>query len=421
MLWATRMEVMRFLIVSLFILTLPISVQADLEDSLQNPADPRQRDLAQLVQTIRSLQARDRLPPELADLVSRLDSTSDLLLLRNRLLALLPDVARQNFHRDRRTPLRTNSGFSRQNHNDSTQRSKPASNWGDLLWLDSDTNLAPRTDLWVQTWANDSEQEDDFFEYSADSKGWLLGIDQELTERWLLSVSVGTEASEIDSSIFGRDDVDSQQASVGLTYAKDQHSVGLTWQRTDSETDRLRVLFVPTESGIRRFPLVSDFDTTRNSIQIAYSTYFEPSTTFAITPFVSASYAWLETDDYVERGGDALSLIVETDDEEQILGSLGVTLSWLRIGENWSFAPAITALVEHDFKSEITTTISRFTGTDSRFITTGHDISETRWRGGASLSAIFRDRASLTFAYEAHVRDDYEYDGVILSAQLRVD
>ena len=420
--WTTTMEVMqsvRFVSLLCTLIFYPLTVSADLEDSFNNARDPRNPDLQRLVRSIRDLQSRGALPPELADLVSRLDSTSDVIALRQRLIALLPDVARQDFHKDRRQPIRA-TRIQNQNQNRG-QPPTPASNWGGVLWLDSNADLAPRTDVWVQTWSNDSEQEDDIFEYTADSTGWTFGIDRELTDRWLLSASVGSEDADIDSSIFGRDEVDSQSASVSLSYIQGRHSFSFGWLRTDAETDRVRVLFVPTDGGIRRFPLQSDFDTQQDAVQITYGTYFTVSESFSIAPFLSASYAWLETDDYVERGGDSLSLIVETGGEEQILGSAGVTFSWQHIGNTWSFAPALTALVEHDCKSEITTTLSRFTGTDARFVTTGHDLSETRWRGAASVTALYRDRASFSLSYEAHVRDDYDYDGVILTAQIRVD
>ena len=390
------------------------NVSADLEDGINNAGDPRAPDLQRLVRNIRDLQSRDALPPELADLVARLENTSDITLLRQRLLALLPDVARQGFHKDRRQPFR-------QQRQPSTQPSNPASNWGDVFWLDADSNLNPRTDIWIQTWNNSSEQEDDFFEYEADANGWTFGIDRELTDNWLLSASFGVENADIDSSIFGRDDVESESTGLSLTYLGDQHSLSFAWQHTDAETDRVRVLFVPSDGGIRRFALQSEFDTQQDVIQITYGTFFEPNPHFTLAPFISASYAWLETDDYVEQGGNSLSLEVETDDEEQILASLGVTLSWNQIGEIWSFAPALTALVEHDFKSEVTSTLSRFTGTQTRFVTTGYDLSETRWRGAASITALYRDRASFSLSYEAQVRDDYNYDGVILTANIRVD
>lgn len=415
----TRITLM-FKVFIFVIATMAVPAWSALEDSLIDAGqNQRTADLERLVRTIRTLQARGALSGELSDLVNNLDSTTDVSRLRARLLNLLPDVSRQTYHRERRAVFATKQIQFRSTPTQST----PGNSWGNVLWLDTSQTYQPATNLWLQSWTDTTEQDGvtGFDDFEADTTGYAIGIDRELTQNWSLSLSLGTETTDIDSSIFGEDEVDSHRATVGLNYTRGRHFFGLSWQQTRADTDRLRVLFVPTLSGFRRLSLNSDFDTKRDGAQISYSTYFEPTTFFTVTPFVTASYSQLDTDDYTERGGDTLSLNVETDTESQLFGTAGVSLSWLKFGETWSFSPSVTAAVEHDFESDVTTTTSRFLGTDARFVTTGHDLTETRWRIAASMSALYRDRASFSLSYETNRKDDYSYEGVILALQVRVD
>lgn len=387
-----------------------------LEDALREGAE-RNTDLERLVRTLRRLQNSDLVDGELNDLISRLDTTP-LPVLRDRLLRLLPAVSRDALHKERRTPLQN------RHHEQANPGESPNLNaWGDQIWFDAESTHTPSTSLYLQTWNNHSEQDGvlNFDDFQADSSGYMLGIERSVASNWFVGFGVGIEQTDIDSSIFGADEVDAHHLSAIAGYAAGRHWVSLSWRQGTYQTDRVRVLFVPNAGALRTLNLSSNFDTVRTDIEVGYAAYFEPSLFFSISPFVTAGWGRLDTENYTERGGGAFNLNVDTAAEDQFFGSAGVTVSRFYPRETISFTPALTAAIEHDFNSEVITTVSRFRGTSDRFLTTGNELSETRWRMAASVTVAYRDRAQLALSYEAHRKDDYHYDGVILTLQLDLD
>jgi len=402
---------------SLLVISCPAS--AALEDSYTTvDKDARKSDLHSLVLTLRRLETAHALSKELAEAVDHMDSDADLLGTRARLLSFLPDISRQTFIRERRNSLQPIRPAKEAPTTSSTTNS-----FSQILWLDPNTTYKPETELWLQTWNDSSEQDgvSGFNDFTADSRGLSIGLDRELTDKWLLGLSVGTDDSEIDSKAFGKDDIDTNRVGVGLSYASGRHSVSFSWQRDQAETDRVRILLLPTAKGIKRIRLLSEFDNTRDSSSIGYSTFFEPTHSSSISPFIRAAYGRVRTDDYNERGDSSLGLAVATDDQTQLLGTLGVTFSWFHFSESWSFAPSITVAMEYDFRSDFTTTLSRFTDTSDTFRTRGYELTETRWRASAAMTAFYRNRAYISLSYEADDKDDYHHDGVILALTVRVD
>jgi hypothetical protein len=400
--------------------TTSLSAWSALEDGLTSPGqNKRTADLEHLIRAIRSLQARGALSGELGEIVNDLDKMSDIAGLRAGLLNLLPDVTRQTYHRERRArfDVKPNDFLP------SSNQPISGNSWGNVFWLDTSQTYQPATNLWLQSWNDTTEQDGvtGFNDFKADTTGYAIGIDRELTASWSLSLSLGEEVTNIDASIFGEDEVDSHRATIGLNYRRGRHFFGANWQQTRSETDRIRMLVVPTRTGFRRIVLNSDFDTKRDGTQISYATYFEPSSSFMITPFVTANYSQQDTDDYTERGSGKLSLSVTSDTASQFFGTAGLALSWLHFGETWSFSPSVTAVVEHDFDSDTTITTSQFQATNTHLVTTGQDLAATRWRAAASISLLYRDLAGFSLSYETDRKDNYSYEGVILTLQVRID
>ena len=394
------------------------SSAAMFDKSLDGAKDPR-GNLRRLVDNLGDIQGTHRPDGNLSQVVGVLTADDNPVNVRDGLRNLLPEVGRHTALRERKGPYRA----FRPTHRSTTPTPAPRSSWSTVKWLTTgEESYRGSTQIWVQTWVDDATQDDaeSLNGFDSNGRGFTLGIDQSLTPKLSLSLTVGAAEGNIDSNVFGEDDLDSDDYSIYLNYAMGKHNVSLGLSRALNETERDRIIIVSTPDGPRVFPLQSEFDSEQQAVSFAYSSSFEGADNLSISPFLGVTYAKLSTDDYIERGGGDLNLSVVTDDESQLLGGLGVTFSWALFGKRWLLSPSISAAVEHDFKSDSTTTFSHFRDTPIRFTTQGYDIERTRWRFGAGIGALFGENVNLNLSYQGHRKGDYTYDSVILSLQLNV-
>ena len=403
------------LLISAIILCVSANAGAVLEDSIPQAPDPKDN-VRRLVELLRDIERRGGDP---GGIVADLDRNQNLQQVASSLRSILPDVARLHALRERVSPLP-----SSMRHRSPTESRSEAiqSSFSPVLWLDSQATYQPNTYFWLQAFSDDAEQDDSdgINGFKSDSRGFTLGFDRELTERWTAGISMTRASGTIESDVFGEDDTTTQSFDLSLSYQRGQHSWNFDVTHSSGDVDRERFMFINTGTEIRRFRLLSDIDTDQTGLSLGYSSFFTRDSGFAVSPFASLRYATLKTDDYQERGINNVSLDVQTDDEEQLVGTIGLSASWGIFGDQWIWSPYVNAAVDHDFKAEVTVTRSRINQSDLRFITEGYDIEETRFRFGAGLSAMWGESLSLSLGYEGHRKGDYHYDGVILNLQTKL-
>ncbi len=398
-------------------------VHADIDQSLATVTDPR-RNLHNLVNALRDAHVTDR--GELATVVDRLEAADaaprDVILT---LRSLLPDVSRQKSLL-RRTRLHEGPTHLLRLVNDrpsAAQQSPDLPNYLPILRLNDDqrANADPKRSLWLHTYTDSGDQEDDgeLEGFEASSWGIAIGADYDLTDRLTIGGSAGHFDGNVDSAQFGEDNQDGEQYGLTMTYAVDRHAFQLAYTYATTDTQRERILIVRTADGFRRLLLESDIESTQQHWSFSYASAFELGDANLLSPTLGLRHSRLATDDYVERGGDSLSLSVDTESETQLTATTGLDLSRLIARGDWYLAPSIGASIDYDLSSDPTTTLSRFRDRQFLFTTQGLDTDRFRWRVHAGLSAAHRGGFSLSIALARDGADDYRNLSAALSLQSR--
>ena len=389
---------------------------ASLEEITANAGDS-QRNLLRLVILLRRLQASDTLPTELADVVDALDAADPQTLSAARTLrTLLPSVNRLQTVKDRVRPAKRYIGAMRLND------PRTGGRWGRLRRFESADGVEPkRWQLWLDAHQDDSEQDDkDGFDgFSAESDSVSAGVEFELTKALNLGLNLGRYDTDLTSDVFGEDQQDSTDAALSLSYRHNNHVFSTSVAYTSTDTERIRGVIVGAPTGLRAIRLDADIDADQRSISLGYAGMLFEGDHWQFSAVVSGSYAVLDTDDYVEQGPDGFTLNVKTETSKQVLGAAGGDMSWSLFRGGWLIAPHLTAAVEHDFRADPITTVSRFRDTGPRFKTEGFAVEETRFRYGAGIYFLHERGFGLGLHYDGLRKDDYRYDAATISLQMR--
>ena len=392
---------------------------AKLPTDITTSEDPK-ANLTRLITTLRQLEGRD-VPSDLRDVMSKFDAATNEQQIRNSLRTLLPEISRHQALRER-AGLRRRPHWTA-NHN-RVENGRPTTTISNLDWLtNTSTSYPPTTDLWLQGW-NDSGSQDDedgFDGFDSSSSGITFGVGYSranATGSFSLGASIGTYIGDVASSDFGQDDTDADEYSFSLVYSKGNHSFDASIGRAETAAARDRVVRIDTDKDHRQFTLHSDFDTIQNAYSVGYS-WYRAKGDLAFVPYISATYATTETDDYVESGG-ALGLSVQTADEAQLLGAIGSSMAWVSFSGNWAISPSVTLAFEHDFRADPTTTVSHFSGTATSFTTTGIDVEDSRWRYSFGLQMMHTSSFSIGFSYDGQRKDNYRYDAAVIAVQIEI-
>ncbi|NOX51068.1 MAG: autotransporter outer membrane beta-barrel domain-containing protein [Gammaproteobacteria bacterium] len=399
-------------------------VGADIESSIAAGSDPN-ANLSRLMRALRHLQQNNPSVDGRNEVLNILDNASNAQQVRRSLRSLLPEVTRQNMLRERSVPAfnsRRTKHISRLPTGERSAYLQPFSS--NLVWLDSTDRYQPTTDFWLQTWVDQGTQDDaDGFDgFDSESRGFAIGVDYNLSENLALGISAGRNNGEVSSDIFGDDEQYSNEIAVAVFYEQGIHSFSGSFKHSKSEVDRERIIIVDTDTASRSFRLNSDFQSTQNTLSLGYSLFLTHSDSFTFSPYLLATYSHLAIDNYIERGRGSLALIVETDNEAQLIGTLGANMSWSWAVGEWLVAPHIGVAIERDFRADVTTTFSRFSDapTSLRFQTTGYNVEQNRWRYAFGISALHTKNVSVSINYEGQRKSDYKYDAAIINLRIRI-
>ena len=355
---------------------------------------------------------------ELADVARLLAIAQSRDAIRNAFRALLPELARHQVLKQQRAHRRPGRRVEGSRGTPILLASVDASGI-DAAPLEA--TKQPRTGLWLQAWADRAEQDDrdDINGFESDTSGISIGLDRAFTENWTLGLSIARQTGDVDSERFGQDDLESFEVSAYTSLSAGHNVFSATLGFADSETDRERTVVITTDAGNRAFGLVSDVNSERLAGSLSWTGIYSNQAALTLSPFASVGFSRLQTDDYVESGAGNLSLLVETDDEDELIGSAGVSLGMSRVTGNWLLAPNVTVAFEHDFKTDATRTLSRFRDTRFGFESSGLSVEENRWRFSVGFQALHVQGFAISLALETHRKDDYHYDAAIIGVQTQ--
>ena len=397
--------------------TCGVGVYADIDTIVAAERDHR-GNLARLVTALRQAQVSDK--GELANVYGRLNASevSSRDVVRG-LRSLLPDVTRLGFVRQRASQAGQVPALSG-GRNEKSRTKLPAFSYFNDLDETSDERDGARG-WWLQGWGEEARQEDaDGFDgFDARFSGVSAGLHYEISPVLTASFSAGLFEGTVDSRGLGEDEQDGDDYSLSLTYSRGAHAVNLAASYEPMQIDRLRVILVNTGGGPRRIPLRSQFDAEQASLSAGYTHSFILGDSLLVSSTAGLSYAQLRTEDYTEVGGGSLSLSVQTEDEVQVVGSVGLDVSWFAQVGAWSLLPSVGVAFDHDFRADPTQTSATFRGHSVRFGTEGYDVEQDRWRASMGLQMQHANGLGVGLSYIGYRRDDYRYNALVISMHGR--
>ena len=392
-------------------------VYADIDTSVAAERD-RHRNLAKLLTALRQARVSDR--DQLANVYDRLNSSEVAAgeVVRT-LRSMLPDVTRLGFVRQRASQASQLPALSG-GRNEGLSSDKPALTYFNYLDEESGGSDGGRG-WWLQAWGEDARQDDaDGFDgFDARFSSVSAGLYYEISPVLAASISVGLFEGNVDSRAFGEDEQEGNEYSVSLSYNRGAHSVNVGASYGPMQIDRLRVILVNSDGGPSRIPVWSQFDTEQASLSLGYAHSLTLGDSVLISPTAGLSYAQLRTDDYTERGGGSLSLSVQTEDEVQVVGSVGLDVSWFVQAGAWSVLPSMRIGFEQDFRADPTRTSATFRGHSFGFDTEGYEVERDRWRASIGLQMQHANGVAVGVSYVGHRLGDYQYDALVVSLQGR--
>ena len=248
--------------------------------------------------------------------------------------------------------------------------------------------------------------------------GLELGYERSISDALNLGISVARLTTDVDSNALGNDNIDTTEIALSANYINGLHSLLFAVSYADNNTDRLRRFSVVTADGRRSFDLSSQIDARQLTASIGWSGFFAPADAWQIAPFVNLTFARLETDDYAEFGtNDELALIVTTADEDQLLGTAGLSVGYAVTKGNWLIAPNVSIAYERGFNVDVSETQSRFRRTDFTFSTRGFTTEKSRLRTSLGIQLLHYSGFAAGLSFEANSQKDYDYRALTLSLQ----
>ncbi|MGI9327916.1 MAG: autotransporter outer membrane beta-barrel domain-containing protein, partial [Pseudomonadales bacterium] len=359
-----------------------------------------------------------------AELRQRLLQSADRSLVRSVLGSLLPELVRGHYQRrqsmansGRQPPL----GGSRQ------LLSKPR-NIGHgagllpLLFAATDTEPESRSqELWLQVWRDDASQDDrqELEGFDADSVGVGLGFSQRLTDALGLSLGVARTDADLDGGFSGEDEVRSLEFSTSLSWSlTSTQSLSLRYAYTDHDTERRRLALIPFAGELRRVPLLADITASQQSVSLLWSQYYLANNGIGIAPFIDLNASRLSTDDYLERGNNDFALAVTTEDETQLVGSVGISVDYSRSIGSWFVLPSLNLSYSYALDADSTRTLSSFRSFSQSFDASGYDVAENRFQYGAGVRFLNAGGLVLAIDLQFESYDDYDQRAVLAGISL---
>ncbi len=373
----------------------------DVDATLASAADSR-NNLARLVTAMR--QARNTDSGQLADIFDRIDRTdAPNRAVLTTLTSLLPQTSRSEGLRYRRVKGPRQNGHKKQQPSTIQPRNFA------VQWFTTDSQQPTRArSAWLQVQHSDAQLDDEqeLSGFDATASQASIGFDQEFDD-WTFGVWGGYQRGEVDSGLFGDDQQRSSEFGISAFYHFGPHTLGASASTSDIEIDRERMLVIEVGAGPRRIPLQADIETRYTSITAGYYAGFEASEAALISPSISLTYSRARTDDYIERGSERLALQVQSDDIDQLVGSVGLSASMFIEYGNWSWSPFIGGTWERDFRRDPLITVSRFGNTRFSFITENADPEADRWLAEVGVSTWHPSGIGLQFGADFHQSSGY--------------
>ncbi len=247
--------------------------------------------------------------------------------------------------------------------------------------------------------------------YDIDSYGAVFGIDGDITPDWNVGAAFSYVTSDVDSQLSSgsnKTDIDSYIATV---YASTQLDERTLWSLQAgaglNKYDSKRRLFTNDVAK-------GDYDGWQLLISSELARSFDLSEKATVTPYVNASYSYVDVDGYRESGAGALNLDVDGDDADSLVLSVGAKGEYLA-SSNLSLLAELG--VGYDVMAERSRLTSAYSGGGAQFTTEGMKPDEFVYNAALGAQYKLDNGTSISARYDFNGREDYTDETVSVNVR----
>lgn len=276
---------------------------------------------------------------------------------------------------------------------------------------------APQTEdnLWLKAFGSQAEQDQrsGISGYDADTQGLAIGADAAISETTRLGMAFAYARTNLDND----SRVAPQSAKIDTFLLIGYGSYALA---EDTELNFQLDVGQNRSKGKRHMPFAnltatSDYDSysAHAGVGIGHSLRLSEQLTFV--PSARVDYTWIESEDYQEKGAEALNLNVQGSDSEELLFSVDGKLDYA-----FSEATVLSANLGagYDVINEQSSITSLYAGAPgAAFKTPGMEMEPWLARMGLGLTHTLDNGTEVSLRYDAEARSGFTNQGASLKAR----
>ncbi len=267
--------------------------------------------------------------------------------------------------------------------------------------------------FWLQTFGSRAEQDTQqgVQGYDVDSYGLVIGIDGEYSPTWQVGAAFSYANSDVSSRLSAGKNVvsiDSYQANV---YASKQLDEQTLWSIQSSvgqlKYDSSRLLF---NNDIAK----SEYDGWQFQLHSDLARHIQLSEKTAITPYIGASYRYIDVNGYRESGAGALNLIVKDDSFDSLVVSAGVR-------HQYSATNHLSLITElglgYDLMADQSNLTSSYAGGGAQFTTEGIKPAALTYDAAIGVQYKLENGTNINAKYSVNGREHFKQGTFKLNAR----
>ena len=252
--------------------------------------------------------------------------------------------------------------------------------------------------------------------YDADTYGAAWGIDGEVNKNMRLGASFAYSQTDVDGKGTGQSqtDVTSYQGMVYGDYTAKTYFVEgmIAYARNESDTSRILNF-----GGINR-TILGNFDSNQYMAKVSAGVPNNIKGATFITPTAGLSWTHVTSDSYTETGGVGFNQIVNPENVDVVVGSVGVKIHTKTKFGNGFIVPELRGGLNYDFAGDEATASATFTGGGAAFNVTGAEVAQLSGNAGLGLTYV-HGAFSLSAKYDAEIKEDFVSHSGTLEARLK--
>lgn len=269
---------------------------------------------------------------------------------------------------------------------------------GDAFLTDKNMWLKP-----VGSWTRQQER-NGVSGYDADSYGFVVGVDGDVTESSRLGLALSYMNTRVDGnglSSGNKADIDAYQLIAYGSHGLAQfENVELNWQADvgmNKNDSKRQISFIGRTAE-------ADYDSYTAHVGVGIGKRFELNDSSTVMPSLRADYAYIRDESYTEKGAGAINLDVDSVHSDEFILMAQTDIDH-QLNDKTTLLANIG--VGYDLINDDTSLTASYTGGGTAFTSDGIDPSPWLARAGVGASFTLNDYTDITAQYDVEGREDF--------------